>query len=79
MNGAAIGVNAADSLVIANDTHTLRRNTIYKAAKLALRNAARSKPLQKLAEGRQVYRVEGRAPGGNPSKLVWRINVGQIG
>ena len=23
--------------------------------------------------------MEGRAPGGNPSKLVWRINVGQIG
>ena len=57
----------------------LRRNPIYTEAKLSLRITAQAKPLQKLAEGQQVDRAKGRAPGGNPSKLVWGINVGQIG
>ncbi len=57
----------------------LRRNPIYTAAKLDLRITTQAKLLQKLAEGQQVDRAKGRAPGGNPSKLVWGINVRQIG
>ena len=38
-----------------------------------------SEPLQKLAKGQQVNRPEGCAASGNPSKLVYRIDVSQIG
>jgi hypothetical protein len=47
-------------------------------AKLSLHFQA-SEPLQKLAESEQVNWAEGRPAGGDPSKLVDRIDVGQIG
>jgi hypothetical protein len=56
----------------------LRHNPIYIAAKLLLRVPA-SEPHEELAESQQVNWVEGRAADGNPSKLVYRIDVGQIG
>src|SRR5258708_40343258 len=56
----------------------LRHNPIYIAAKLPLRVPA-SEPHEEIAESQQVNWAEGRAAGGNPSKLVYRIDVGQIG
>src|SRR5271170_3654285 len=38
-----------------------------------------SEPHEELAESQQVNWVEGGAASGNPSKLVYRIDVGQIG
>src|SRR5271155_4915868 len=38
-----------------------------------------SEPHEEIAESQQVNWAEGRAAGGNPSKLVYRIDVGQIG
>jgi hypothetical protein len=62
-----------------NGTNTLAAQSNLHMAKLSLRITTQAKPLQKLAEGQQVDRAEGRAPSGNPSKLVWGINVGQTG
>lgn len=58
--------------------NTLRHNPVYIAAKLPLHSQA-GELLQKPGESQQVNGVEGRPAGGDPSKLVNRIDVGQIG
>src|SRR5258708_39047693 len=56
----------------------LRHNPIYIAAKLPLRVPA-SETHEEIAESQQVNWAEGRRAGGHPSKLVYRLDVGQIG
>ena len=70
--------NSPTYALVADTRSICGANPIYIAAKLTLRVRA-SEPHQKLAESQQVNRAEGGAAGGNSSKLVYRIDVGQIG